>query len=342
MELLNACIGDYLSGLANLKYELTDETKEYGGHSLHRIRALRDIPLITGVTLRSGSLGGWVENVLNLSFIGNCWVHNDSMVMGDARVSDNALVLHDSIVYDCATIKGSAKIQGKSTINRHACVSGMALVQDSTVTDFAKVNGLACVVNYGDIYSYIAGHGEVTDHVTVEGGTVTDRALAAGTCIVRRGGVLSQYQRVCSGNVISDLAEDVSESIRLQTGLIPFGGKVIAYKQVRKGENGLFCSMYDANFVYEVGKVVEVSDPNIDPTVSCGSGLHFSNANYWNNAAHRIVRECLMKKRIDCENATIRDTSFLVAEIDLYDILAVQEGKIRCRRAKIIGSYDIE
>lgn len=321
----------------NDKYELTDETMEYGGYTLHRIRALRDIRLVTGNTLRAGSLGGWVETVWNLSDKGNCWVHNDAMVMGVACVMGDALVLHNSIVYDSAIIDGSAKIEGKSTINRHSCISGTALVRNSTVTDFATVNGLARILNDGDIRSNITDHGEVGDHATVKGGTVTDRAVAAGTCFVRCNGVLSQHQYVCSGNVISDISEDLSESIRLQTGLIPVNGKVIAYKQVRKGENGVFCSMYDADFVYEVGKVVEVQNPNTDPTVSCGSGLHFSNANYWNDMAHGIVTEGLKR-----ENATIRDTSFLAAEINLDDVLAVQEGKIRCRRAKIIGSYDIK
>ncbi|MBO7449702.1 MAG: hypothetical protein J6U54_04975 [Clostridiales bacterium] len=251
-------------------------------------------------------------------------------------MAEDALILHNAIVKD-AVIQGKARIQGKSEISGYACVSGIAVVQDSTVADFAAVTGLARVLNDGDIRSYITGHGKVQGHATVKGGTVTDHAVATDTCFVRRNGVLSQYQYVCTGNVINDISEDLSESIRLQTGLIPVNGKVIAYKQVRKGKNGVFCSMYDADFVYEVGKVVEVQNPNTDPTVSCGSGLHFSNANYWNDVAHAIVTEGLKRK-----NTTIRDTSFLAAEIYLDDILAVQEGKIRCRRAKIIGSYDIK
>ena len=40
------------------KYELTDETKDINGITLHRIRALRDIP---SVGVKSGDLGGWIE-----------------------------------------------------------------------------------------------------------------------------------------------------------------------------------------------------------------------------------------------------------------------------------------
>ena len=45
--------------------------------------------------------------------------------------------------------------------------------------------------------------------------------------------------------------------------------------------------------------------------------------NYWN-------------KHTDLMNST-----FLIAEINLEDIITVQEGKIRCKKAKILGKYDI-
>ena len=48
----------------NNKYELTDETKNFCGITLHRIRALRDIP---SVNVKSGDLGGWIEKESNLS-----------------------------------------------------------------------------------------------------------------------------------------------------------------------------------------------------------------------------------------------------------------------------------
>ena len=44
-----------------LKYEFTDETKNYEGHLLHRIRRLSD-----------SKLGGWIESEKNLSQEGNC------------------------------------------------------------------------------------------------------------------------------------------------------------------------------------------------------------------------------------------------------------------------------
>ena len=66
------------------KYELTDETIEVNGHTLHRIRALKDFRL-TGVlpagmssTVKAGDQGGFIESEDNLSHLGKCWVFNDA------------------------------------------------------------------------------------------------------------------------------------------------------------------------------------------------------------------------------------------------------------------------
>jgi hypothetical protein len=41
---------------ANDKYALADETKTVSGHTLHRIKALKDLSYV-----RIGQLGGWIE-----------------------------------------------------------------------------------------------------------------------------------------------------------------------------------------------------------------------------------------------------------------------------------------
>ena len=70
----------------NIKYELTDETKNFCDITLHRIRALRDIP---SAGVKSGYLGGWIEKESNLSKYGDAWVY------GNAKVMD----LHSYAVY---------------------------------------------------------------------------------------------------------------------------------------------------------------------------------------------------------------------------------------------------
>ena len=50
---------------------------------MYRIRALRDIPRWGG---KAGDLGGYVESEENLDQHGLCWVRDDALVWGNARV----------------------------------------------------------------------------------------------------------------------------------------------------------------------------------------------------------------------------------------------------------------
>ncbi len=69
------------------KYILTEETKEVGGHILHKIQAVRDFG-----DVQKGDLGGWVESEENLSHDGNCWVSGNGRVFGNGEVSSNARI----------------------------------------------------------------------------------------------------------------------------------------------------------------------------------------------------------------------------------------------------------
>lgn len=128
--------------------------------------------------------------------------------------------------------------------------------------------------------------------------------------------VLSQDQHVGLNNTVveTDLSKDLCESIRCQTSLIPFDDKVIAYTQVDK-------NMYDFRHQGLKYKVNEVVDVELNNEVDY---LSFSNANHFN--------------QIFLPSESI----FLVAEIMLNDIIDVQQGSIRCHRAKIIGSYELK
>lgn len=59
------------------KYEFTGETKEFLGHTLHRIRAVIDFG-----DVKAGDLGGWIEKEENLSHEGNAWVCGNAEVWG--------------------------------------------------------------------------------------------------------------------------------------------------------------------------------------------------------------------------------------------------------------------
>ena len=109
-----------------MKYELTDETHPYRS-TLHRIRALRDIPE-TGV--KSGDLGGWVESESNLD------------QTGTARVSDTAWVSGNATVSDTATVSGGARVSGA----RHVTTLGPVGSENRTATIYRNKDGAARIV----------------------------------------------------------------------------------------------------------------------------------------------------------------------------------------------------
>lgn len=67
------------------KYKLTEETKEWCGHTLHRIEALKDFG-----DVKTGDKGGWIKKEENLNQDGNAWVYGNALVYGDAKVYGDA------------------------------------------------------------------------------------------------------------------------------------------------------------------------------------------------------------------------------------------------------------
>jgi carbonic anhydrase/acetyltransferase-like protein (isoleucine patch superfamily) len=133
------------------KYKLTGETKEIGGVTLHRIRALIDIP---EHDVKAGDLGGWIEAERNLSQKGAAWVADSALVTGAALVTDDARVMD------------SARVTGLSLVAGNACVMGNARVMGTArVTDSARVTDEALVTDSAD-YIPIGAIGSRDDTTT--------------------------------------------------------------------------------------------------------------------------------------------------------------------------------
>lgn len=122
------------------KYELTDETIEYEGHVLHRIRALKDFNDID-----AGDLGGFIESERNLSHDGNCWVYNSAKVFDHANVCDDAEVSEFAIVKGFAVILGTCEVCGSAIISGNVGIGGVCIVSES-----AQIAG-SPDINFGDI-----------------------------------------------------------------------------------------------------------------------------------------------------------------------------------------------
>ena len=284
----------------------------HNGRTLYRIQALKSFN-----DVQAGDLGGFIEKPYNLSQDGNCWVYDNAKVFDNARISESAQVYNRSQVYGAAIVSGFAKVSDQAEVFECADIYGLAEVFDQgQVFGFARVFDGASVYGYAKVFNSakIFNHARVTGEAKVFG-----EARVFGDASIRLKAELSQSQWVCSGVVKTDLLKNLPESIRAQTGLGVFNNKVIAYKQVRKD----LSSFYDIGFKYVVGETVE--EPNAEiSNKGCAAGLHFSNMNYWNKEENTL------------------ESVFLAAEIDLDDIITVQQGKIRCKRAKILGAYEIQ
>ena len=353
----------------NNKYELTDETIEFNGVTLHRISALRDIRDIKNgdiKSVRAGDFGGYIESEKNLSTTGSCWVcgnakvyenavidgralvDREAVVRGEACISDNSFItgnafieghaflydnttvdcnsyIRDAIIYDSATVTESAKVFG-GTLRGRAIVRGDAKVYNGEISNFACIDRNAEVHGNPRIMesALVTGSARIYGSATIRGNaSVRDNALVygqsyiAGDATIEGNAVVCEYMNITGGHCTTDLRKSVEESIRCQTGLVPFNGEVIAYKVV----NSDLTAIQDKNFQYKIGDWAEV-DFYDDSILSCAEGLHFSNAHYWDKYL---------------ENGKI----VLVARIELKDIIAVQGGKIRCKRAFILGSYKL-
>ena len=123
------------------KYELTEETTNIFGKTLHRIRATRDFS-----NVHAGDLGGFIEDERNLSHDENAWVSGKALVSGEARVGGDAWVYGNARVCGNALVGGNAWVGGNARVCGNARVYGEALVcGEALVSGNARVYGEALV-----------------------------------------------------------------------------------------------------------------------------------------------------------------------------------------------------
>ena len=122
----------------------------------------------------------------------------------------------------------------------------------------------------------------------------------------------------CAGiwHIKTDLSKSKRDSLRAQLNVTPFQNTVILYKRV----NANLTAEHDTRFQYPKRGMIEIADAEISDA-SCASGLHFAGAEYYSQN--------------DKEGSII-----LVAKINLDDIITIQSGKVRCKRAFICGIAD--
>lgn len=119
------------------KYEILPEPiAAPNGEVCHRIKALKDIPVI-GV--KKGDLGGCVSNATSLSHSGSSWIFEGGFVVGNAIVEDDAIVADGALVGDTACISGIAVICKGVVIDSNARVGGAVVVRHGNIGNGAIV-----------------------------------------------------------------------------------------------------------------------------------------------------------------------------------------------------------
>lgn len=155
-----------------MKYELlNNDTIEYKGHTLKRIRRIAD-----------GKFGGYIEFETNLSQRGTCWVHEDAKVYEDAHIDDDAQIIGNACVHGHASVAGNAVITG------NAIVHGRAEVYDyARVDDDAQVFGWAKVYGRSEIKGRSSVHGDarVCDAILIDT-EVSDRVELYTNVIIKK------------------------------------------------------------------------------------------------------------------------------------------------------------
>jgi len=336
------------------KYELTSEFITINRTKLYRIKALKDFG-----DVKMGDLGGFIEKEENLAQEGDCWVYDRAIVRDKARIYDNVRIKNRAVVKDNAEISFDAQILDSAVVGDNAVVSIQAIVrnssridgnahvcgsciihQDAHITQKATVKGKANISGLSVIggNAVIDDCAIVSDYAVIKGNAIVkgnsiieERAIVGGYAICIGNARISETMIVMYGICDTDLTEDIEKSIKHQCNLPVENGKVIAYKIVRAD----LSSIFDSKYFYKVGEIAEFLIPLRDDieekewindkTVSCAPGLHFSNLTYWDQEIYH--NPTLSTDKI----------AYLKAEIDIKDILAVQAGKIRCAKAKILS-----
>lgn len=166
------------------KYELTDNTTEVLGHTLHQIKALKDFGDVS-----KGDLGGWVENYSNLSQTGTAWVYDYAMVYNHAHVYDDAKVYDSVQICDNTMISENAKVYGDACVYDNAQVYGYARVYNRV-----NVHGDARVFGYAKVYD---------DVIVYDNAKVYDNAQVSGDALVGGNARVSGNAKVYGYSIIA-------------------------------------------------------------------------------------------------------------------------------------------
>jgi len=215
------------------KYELTNEkmTTPFLGKSyqVSQVRALKDFETATGVKVRKGALGGWVESEKNLSQEGDCWIDTVLAVLGDASIRDSVYLVN-------------------STIADESMLSGQIYVESSSITGNSKISGKQSF--FWSFLNSVSIHPkqEISEHPI----RFEDVDLKSSTIYTPKG---ATFLRVKGHQIELDCDSDFVKLENVQFGehtCIRFFGEYNAIKHLKKKPGTFYsesCSMKDSQII---------------------------------------------------------------------------------------------
>ena len=140
------------------KYELTTETLQFAGRTLHRIKAVKDFG-----SIQAGEFGGFIEKEENLSQDDNAWIYYNAMVFDNANVFGNAKILGNTKVFGNLNVFGNAIVSGYAKVYGKANIYGNAEVSDYVrICDNAEVSDYVKVYDFAEVYGNVRICGNAT------------------------------------------------------------------------------------------------------------------------------------------------------------------------------------
>lgn len=143
------------------KYELTTETLQFAGRTLHRIKAVKDFG-----SVKTGQFGRWIESEKNLSQDYNAWIYSEAMVFGNAKVCDRAEVHNNAKIFGNAKVSDCAEVYDDAEVSDY-----VEVFENAKVFDNAKVYGFTRIFSNAIVFgnAILFGHAKVYGNATING-----------------------------------------------------------------------------------------------------------------------------------------------------------------------------
>jgi len=256
-------------------------------------------------------------------------------------LKDQSIVIHGKILYRIRALRdfGNVKkgdiggyVQGEHNLshdgecwvyNNAKMFDNSRVLDNAKMFNYSKMFDIAEMRNYSKMYNFSEMHDNAKmynfsvmfDNAEMHDNTeMYDFSKASGNVKLISNAKLYARVHVKFGVLSKDIQEDMVQYIACSLNVYPVNGKYILYKRVKKIEEGVYASLYDSNFIYRDGEIAEVKNPNLDFTDSCASGIHVSTPFFWD-----------------------KGDTLIAVEVRVEDIITCMEGKIRCKKVKVIG-----